>query len=150
MDPVTLALAKSWAEREFGDLRELGPHIEAILDSRIVEHNLDVADPPTGWYVRWENGLQVCWNSLSETRSTTTATGALYRDDDATMWTFPAAFITNPVMHCTPTRSTDDGFRLFFAPHSVAPTSVTYRDVATASASSLGRNDRLLALGRWK
>ena len=28
---------------------------------RIVDHNLDVASPPNGYYARWENGLQVCW-----------------------------------------------------------------------------------------
>lgn len=35
-------------------------HLAQILDSRIVDHNLDVPNPPNGWYVRWENGLQVC------------------------------------------------------------------------------------------
>ena len=61
MDPVTLALAKSWAEGQFGDLRQLAPYAQALLDSRIVEHNLDVADPPNGWYIRYENGWQGVW-----------------------------------------------------------------------------------------
>lgn len=39
----------------------LAPYVQALLDSRIVDHNLDVADPPNGWYVRWDNGLQVCY-----------------------------------------------------------------------------------------
>src|SRR5690606_34015716 len=38
----------------------LAPYVQAILDSRIVEHNLDVGGP-NGYYVRFENGLQVCF-----------------------------------------------------------------------------------------
>src|SRR5690606_11508435 len=36
---------------------ELAPYVQALLDSRIVEHNLDVSSPPSGWYVRLANGL---------------------------------------------------------------------------------------------
>src|SRR5690606_32415995 len=95
MDPVTLALAKSWAEREFGDLRqlqqhiaalqtvselapvagdlqavsELAPYVLALLDSRIVE----MGNNANGEYVRWENGLQVCWTNVSETVNITSS-----------------------------------------------------------------------------
>lgn len=88
MDPVTLALAKSWAEGQFGDLRqlqqhiaalqavsglapvagelqavsELAPYVQAILDGRIVDHNLDVPNPPNGFYIQYENGFQVFWH----------------------------------------------------------------------------------------
>src|SRR5690606_29627636 len=100
---------------ELVDLTALHPHVAAILDSRIVE----MGSNANGEYVRWENGLQVCWRILAGTRSTTTATGPLYRDDDATTWTFPAAFISSPAVYGTVLRSTDDSFRLFFAPHRV-------------------------------
>lgn len=117
-----------------------------LLDgSQIVEQGSN----ENGRYVRWENGLQVCWDAFSDTRSTTTVTGPLYRDDAATMWTFPAAFIGEPIV-CGSVSRGDDNYRLFFAPHSVTTTSVTYRDVATGSSATLGRSDRLLALGRWK
>src|SRR5690606_19623386 len=36
---------------------ELAPYVQAILDSRIVE----MGSNENGEYVRWENGLQVCW-----------------------------------------------------------------------------------------
>src|SRR5690606_16499565 len=88
MDPVTLALAKSWAEGEFGDLRELGPHIEAILDSRIVE----MGSNENGAYVRWENGLQVCF-----VRGVAVV-GDGTSDEKTGSWTHPAAFASYPVI----------------------------------------------------
>ena len=70
---------------ELVDLTALQPHIAALLDSRIVEHNLDLADPSNGYYVRWENGLQVCWK---------TGLLAQYNNSNrlATGWVFPAEF----------------------------------------------------------
>src|SRR5690606_37786357 len=35
----------------------LAPYVQALLDSRIVE----MGSNSNGTYVRWENGLQVCW-----------------------------------------------------------------------------------------
>lgn len=61
MDELTLAMLKNWTEDEFGGVRPLLPHVTEILDSRIVDHNLDVVDPPTGYYVRYECGKQECW-----------------------------------------------------------------------------------------
>ena len=70
---------------EFLNLTTLEPHIAVILSSRIIDHNLDVPNPPNGYYVRWENGLQVCWK-----------TGLLAQYNDAsrlaTGWVFPAEF----------------------------------------------------------
>jgi len=130
----------------FRHLDPLAPYIQAILGSRIVE----MGSNANGEYVRWENGLQVCWHRFYQNRPTTTATGSLYRDNDATTWTFPAAFITSPAVYGAVLRDNDDGFRFFFAPNSVTTTSVTYRDVATGQGPSLGRRDQLLAIGRWK
>ena len=42
---------------ELVDLTVLQPHVAALLDSRIVE----MGSNANGEYVRWENGLQVCW-----------------------------------------------------------------------------------------
>src|SRR5690606_40636052 len=99
MDPVTLALAKSWAEGQFGDLRQLqqhiaalqtvsglAPYVQALLDSRIVE----MGSNANGEYVRWENGLQVCW-VLSLTASFVSQWVL------GTTWTFPSSFVDSNV-----------------------------------------------------
>src|SRR5690606_3606120 len=44
---------------ELVDLTALQPHVAALLDARIVE----MGSNANGTYVRWENGLQVCWRS---------------------------------------------------------------------------------------
>src|SRR5690606_19792570 len=43
----------------------LAPYVQALLDSRIVDHNLDVPNPPNGRYIRLDNGLQVCWGFVT-------------------------------------------------------------------------------------
>src|SRR5690606_34820837 len=42
---------------ELQAVSELAPYVQALLDSRIVE----MGSNANGEYVRWENGLQVCW-----------------------------------------------------------------------------------------
>src|SRR5690606_238909 len=42
---------------ELQAVSELAPYVQALLDSRIVE----MGSNSNGEYVRWENGLQVCW-----------------------------------------------------------------------------------------
>src|SRR5690606_4660876 len=52
--------------------------VKAALDALAGVRIVEMGSNSNGEYVRWENGLQVCWHSLSETRSTTTVTGPLY------------------------------------------------------------------------
>lgn len=53
LDPLAQAVGELQA------VSELAPYVQAILSSRIVEHNLDVSSPPSAWYVRLANGLQL-------------------------------------------------------------------------------------------
>lgn len=46
------------------DVATVQAGLDVLAGSRIVDHNLDVVDPPNGYYVRWENGLQVCLHVL--------------------------------------------------------------------------------------
>ena len=69
---------------ELQAVSELAPYVQAILDSRIVE----MGSNANGEYVRWENGLQICWHVAT-----------MVRDDDSNYpsrlrydWTFPASF----------------------------------------------------------
>lgn len=76
---------------ELVDLLALHPYISVLLSSRIVDHNLTAVDPPGGWYVRWQNGLQII---MAQVTVDTTA-------DTAHMYTAPAAFRTNTPKHAT-------------------------------------------------
>lgn len=64
-------------------------NLAQILGSRIVDHNLDVPNPPNGWYVRWQNGLQLCWTGIA-------GWGLQEGNKEDDIWVFPAAFKERP------------------------------------------------------
>src|SRR5690606_39356588 len=76
---------------ELQAVSELAPYVQALLSSRIVEMGTN----SNGTYVRWENGLQVCWLPRLTLPYQTGAQA--YAD-----WIFPAAFVdTNYSVHIT-------------------------------------------------
>lgn len=69
----------------FASAGDVSTALLALSSAGIVEHNFDVSSPSNGYYVRWENGLQVCFKSSLE----------LTRDSNNYLngnWTFPASF----------------------------------------------------------
>jgi len=73
---------------ELVDLTALHPHIAALLGSCIVE----MGSNANGEYVRWENGLQICFvRGVAFTGDGTS-------DEKAGSWTHPAAFASFPVI----------------------------------------------------
>jgi len=75
---------------------ELAPYVQAILDSRIVEHNLDVTDPPNGYYVRYACGLQICWHRWEQEPLEPEGSGQVNRKQAGVDVQFPAAFAVAP------------------------------------------------------
>jgi len=74
---------------------ELAPYVQALLDSRIVEHNLDVPNPPTGYYVRYACGLQICWHRW-EQEPLEPSSVQVDRKQSGVDVQFPAAFAVAP------------------------------------------------------
>jgi len=48
------------------DIPKIMANFAELAGSRIVDHNLDVDDPPNGYYIRWENGLQICMRRIPD------------------------------------------------------------------------------------
>src|SRR5690606_1387037 len=71
----------------------LAPYVQALLDSRIVE----MGSNSNGTYVRWENGLQVCYHRMNNLGPINTTYGSLYSSMTYS-WTFPAVFLSAPVV----------------------------------------------------
>jgi len=69
----------------------LAANFEELDSHRIVDHNLDVVNPPNGYYVRWENGLQVCWN-YQTMDNPNPGTSGWHTEEGELSWTYPAAF----------------------------------------------------------
>src|SRR5690606_17343878 len=131
----------------------LAAYVQALLDSRIVDHNLDVADPPNGWYVRWENGLQVCFVSLSLSGvAYTTTIGPLYPRDSAVTWTYPAVFNVTPIVVATWERGIDDSYKGFIPIFGISTSHVSVRPVLPiqVAGAQLSHNARCIAIGLWK
>jgi hypothetical protein len=121
---------------------------EKLGGVRIVDHNLDVASPPNGYYARWENGLQVCWDVITLTYMTASfVLGAT--------WRFPA--------HFSDTSYAADGFFERFGTTSVAgqyslnyvgplTTEITFRLYAPSATftEDTTLEARTFAIGRYK
>ena len=75
------------------DVATVQAGLDVLAGGRIVDHNLDVASPPNGYYARWENGLQVCWHAATMARDDDTGYLSRLRYD----WTFPASFVAGVI-----------------------------------------------------
>src|SRR5690606_16736721 len=161
---------KSWAEGQFGDLRqlqqhiaalqtvsglapvagelqtvsELAPYVQALLSSRIVE----MGSNSNGEYVRWENGLQVCW--LASITLVYFSAPQLIAT-----WTFPAAFVGLPVVsHHTVGGLPSGAEKRRGFPHIGSRTSTSvvlqYYDGTGPFADGDSVESLPFAIGRWK
>ena len=134
----------------FQHLDPLAPYIQALLSSRIVGHNLDVPNPPNGWYVRWENGLQVVFGEVALGSVSLSASGSVYASPNLTI-TFPAAFSTGMYAWCV---NSDAGLGLTWAglgSEAQGMTgSITFRLYGGSALSNSNVRVAFFAIGRWK
>src|SRR5690606_12129213 len=131
---------------ELQAVSELAPYVQALLDSRIVE----MGSNANGEYVRWENGLQVCFVRMADvsvTTSTVTEQGlTIYRA--TVVWTLPAAFVNPPVVfHVARTSSVARlASSIMTESESTNSASLVF---AMLSDTSLFPRLVALAIGRW-
>lgn len=52
--------------------------LDVLAGGRIVDHNLDVVDPPNGYYMRAENGWQMCWANPPDVEGISVEPGGTY------------------------------------------------------------------------
>ena len=133
---------------ELVDLTALHPHIAALLDSLIVE----MGSNANGEYVRWGNGLQVCFARFDTLGAPyTTAVGPLYARNEDYNWVFPSAFASPPRVIGLTERPFDN-MRSFMTLTLVSSTSVTFRPILTVQVTGamLTVYAHLCAIGRWK
>src|SRR5690606_473025 len=75
------------------DLNAIRENFQHLDQSRIVE----MGSNSNGTYVRWENGLQVCWFVDNPIPTVTARTeGAVSGYLQSATWIYPAAFIASP------------------------------------------------------
>src|SRR5690606_23232753 len=71
------------------DIAKIRENFAELAGSRIVE----MGSNSNGTYVRWDNGLQVCWHVATMARDDDTSQPSRLRYD----WTFPASFVAGVI-----------------------------------------------------
>lgn len=74
------------------DLVKMKDNFNLLDDNQIVEHNLAIASPANGYYVRWNNGLQVCWYRWNQHPNE--GDGVAHTRQGNVTWTFPTSFLS--------------------------------------------------------
>src|SRR5690606_7916583 len=78
------------------DLNAIRENFQHLDGSRIVDHNLDVPNPPNGYYVRYACGLQICWHRWEQEPLEPPDVGQVDRKRAGVDVQFPAAFAVAP------------------------------------------------------
>jgi hypothetical protein len=125
------------------DILSLAVETGDILDSRIVEHNLNILSPSNGYYIRWENGLQVC---MAKVEVDFTSTG--FKN-----FPYPAEFFESPWGGSFATgagtfSSPDDPSRFSMSTLRLGGNAWEFR--VNEVFSETNRPTRFFAIGRWK
>lgn len=107
-----------------------------------------------GTYIRWADGTQICTQVGSISPTMSTASGALFSNDEAGqyVWTFPAVFTAIPAISSGVGRAAFDTRRIFITYNGDNPVTTTQAKLSfasTTSAGSLGLRLYTSAIGRW-
>src|SRR5690606_15494900 len=129
---------------EIVDVSALAPYVQALLDSRIVE----MGSNSNGEYVRWENGLQICFvRGVAFTGDGTPGVKTGY-------WTHPAEFASSPAIVGRNTHDFEDpAWHIEVNPGGASGiTNVFWRAYRTRTSWTSGTEYLLhyIAIGRWK
>ena len=117
---------------------------EEFLNSRIVEEGSN----ENGWYIRWENGLQVCWGSV-DIGPINIEFGNVYISA-AARWDYPSLFSANPSVSGIVMRKEGSGLAAYISGDGVMNTTHFNFYGTRSSSSSDDYIAYLLAIGRWK
>lgn len=100
-----------------------------------------------GEYIRYADGTQIAWKTVSPGLATASATGSLFQSNGWGSGSFPASFAATPVVTHSG-KPNLNGWTLC----AILPTSSnwgTYRFVATVSDAGTSGTGFLMAIGRW-
>ena len=123
---------------------------EKLGGSRIVDHNLDVASPPNGYYARWENGLQVCF--LRTPQISIEPGGQRASDIPELRRAYAAVFLSSPFVALAAQHSSDPFISRIYYDAYNAPDSRTHCAIGVRNAHTqpIPVSFCVIALGRWK
>lgn len=119
--------------------------VDPLLVALVSEHGQETGSNANGSWIRFANGVQVCWHALPVATSNF-AVSPLYKTAPAVAWTFPQAFVGAPV--CVAGVRWDNGTVVGVEFTGSSASSVGYAVVGTTATA---RGIPMLgAIGRWK
>ncbi|HCG0886568.1 TPA: hypothetical protein NJH56_002383 [Pseudomonas aeruginosa] len=101
-----------------------------------------------GEFVRFADGTQICWRRYAAALDVTNQSGGLFMTPGGTALTFPAAFVSAPVVSDATIRNTGYSGRGWGAIYSVDATSCAWYGFSTTSALA-ALLPGFIATGRW-
>lgn len=118
-----------------------------VLAGMIVESGSNA----NGEYVRWGNGLQICWGSvdIGPINIEYGSNGTLYRSVPG-IWNYPSLFSANPSVSGIVMRKDSSGLAAYISGDSVMNTTRFLFYGTRSSSSDYDYIAYLLAIGRWK
>lgn len=93
MSPTThLPMFKNLGENNI----QLAPVHKSDFASSIMSDLFEHGSNSNGHYVKFADGLMICWHTMEVTTNVTTAWGSWYESSSGVQWTYPQAFTSNP------------------------------------------------------
>ena len=131
----------------------LGDYAEAVdinnlFDVAIVEHNLNVSSPSNGYYVRWDNGLQVCFLSDTRTVDIDISSSTIdYRTDFLDI-NLPSSFADNNFRVFI--NDASGGFAFPYSGEIIDYNTIEIAYGKISSNTNVSVSASILTIGRWK
>lgn len=154
----TIEIKKGGKAISFGKICEIDNTFECDFDTKL-NKNLDVGRNillnginiiENGLnYIKYANGVLICYNRVAFGGTITTATGSLYRSSLYELGEYPVAFINNPVVTLQSVSASNLTWiaTSVIGSNTTAP-SIYFLSTATSSNSTLRCN--YTAIGMWK
>lgn len=123
------------------------PYVPTLREGSIVAYG---GSDSTGYYVRFSNGVQMCWKTIvSDSVNCNSAWGGGYASTTYSAGQFPVPFASNPVQSISASSETSSFVTLV----SYIATSTAWSDYAiwrATSVSGVRLRANAFAIGRWK
>ena len=123
--------------------------IDTTVASHLAEsaskHIKESGSNANGRYIKFDDGTQICWNTVSFP-ATFTAWGSIFLFNYDTKITFPSAFISSPSLNAT----NSGGYAAMIARASRDATGITQLSLVRGTISDQTYVIDYVAIGRWK
>lgn len=108
---------------------------------------IDQGSNANGWYIRYPDGTQICWNSYNVWAGTTTSWGGMFISGQFAT-AFPVGFYVAPSFYANWNNAAGDSNTMMI--DIIYSTSARFRIARGATMASSSGTMRWMAIGRWR